>query len=98
MNRSMQILKKPLITERATQLKATHNQYVFRVIPSANKQEIKQAVEQLFKVNVLGVNTLNARGKFRRMGQAAGAYRPSWKKAIVRVKPGQEIRFAEETK
>jgi large subunit ribosomal protein L23 len=98
MQRSLTILKKPLITERATALKAASNQYVFRVAPHAGKQEIKQAIEDLFKVKVLGVNTMNVRGKYRRMGQAPGAYRPSWKKAIVSVKPGQEIRYMDEPK
>ncbi len=98
MIRSLSLLKKPLITERATALKAASNQYVFRVAANAGKQEIKQVVEDLFKVKVLGVNTMNVRGKYRRMGQAPGAYRPSWKKAIVAVKAGQEIRYMDETK
>jgi len=98
MNQLLKILKRPLITERATNLKATANQYVFKVAPSAGKQDIKAAVEQLFKVSVTGVHTMNVRGKYRRMGSAPGAYRPSWKKAIVSVKAGQEIRYAEETK
>ena len=98
MRRALTLLKRPLITERATQLKAASNQYVFRVAPEAGKQEIKQAIEELFKVKVLGVNTLNVRGKYRRMGQAPGAYKPSWKKAIVSVKAGQEIRYLEDSK
>ena len=92
------IIQKPLITERATALKALSNQYVFRVATGATKQDIKTAIQQLFKVTVLSVNTMRVHGKFRRMGSSRGAYRPDWKKAIVTLKAGQEIRPGEETK
>jgi large subunit ribosomal protein L23 len=97
MNHILSIIKKPLITERATNLRADHNQYVFRVSPNASKIDIKRAVEELFKVEVTRVRTMHVRGKFRRMGNAAGAYRPDWKKAIVSLVSGQEIKVAEET-
>ena len=97
MSHLLQIIKKPLITERATNLKADANQYVFRVSPNAAKGDIKRAVEELFQVTVTRVRTMNVRGKFRRMGNNAGAYRPDWKKAIISLKPGQEIKVAEET-
>jgi len=90
------IIKRPLVTERATNLKTTLNQYVFRVAPDASKRDIQHAVEQLFKVNVLGVNTMHVRGKFRRMGNAPGSHRPGWKKAIVTVQKGQEIKVLED--
>jgi large subunit ribosomal protein L23 len=90
------IIKRPLVTERATNLKAKANQYVFRVAPKASKGDIKHAVEQLFKVKVLGVNTMRVGGKFRRMGNAPGSHRPDWKKAIVSVQQGQEIKILEE--
>lgn len=96
MNNLLSIIKKPLVTERATNLKAQFNQYVFHVAPHASKGDIKRAVEELFKVKVTSVRTLNARGKFRRMGNSAGAYRPDWKKAIVTVQAGQEIKILEE--
>lgn len=96
MENLLNVIKRPVITERATNLKAKNNQYVFRVALSATKVQIKSAVEQLFKVKVLGVNTMHMRGKFRRMGGAPGAYRSSWKKAIVNVKPGQDIKILEE--
>ena len=96
MNSIFEVIERPLITERATQLKSA-NQYVFRVAASANKQEIRSAVEQLFKVKVTGINTLHVRGKFRRMGAARGAYRPGWKKAIVTVQKGQEIKILDES-
>jgi large subunit ribosomal protein L23 len=92
------ILKRPLITERATRLKALANQYAFRVDTSATKKDIQLAVENLFRVKVLGVNTLRIHGKFRRVGASAGANRPDWKKAIVTVKAGQEIKILEEGK
>jgi large subunit ribosomal protein L23 len=98
MNTFVSIIQKPLITERATNLKALSNQYVFRVAIGATKIDIKAAIEQLFKVTVLSVNTMHVHGKFRRMGAARGAYRPDWKKAIVTLKAGQEIRAGEEAK
>jgi large subunit ribosomal protein L23 len=97
-NALLNIIERPLITERATNLKALANQYVFRVAAGASKQEIRSAIEKLFKVEVVAVNTLRVRGKFRRMGAGRGAYRPEWKKAIVRLKIGQEIRPGEEPK
>jgi large subunit ribosomal protein L23 len=98
MNSALSIIQKPLITERATSLKALANQYVFRVATGASKRDIKLAIEQLFKVEVLSVNTMHVHGKFRRLGGARGAYRSDWKKAIVALKAGQEIRVGEETK
>lgn len=98
MSSVLSILQRPLITERATNLRALCNQYVFRVAPGATKGDIKQAVEKLFKVDVVSVNTLRVPGKFRRMGAARGAHRPDWKKAFVTLKAGQEIRVGEEIK
>jgi len=88
MSSALAIIHRPLVTERATNLKATGNQYVFRVASGATKNDIKAAIEQLFKVHVLSVNTMRVHG----------AYRPDWKKAIVSLKPGQEIRVGEEVK
>lgn len=98
MNSIFEIIQRPLITERATNLRADANQYVFRVAFSASKRDIKSAIEQFFKVNVVSVNTTHVRGKFRRMGSARGAYRADWKKAFVALKEGQEIRIGEESK
>jgi len=92
------IIQKPLITERATAMKALSNQYAFRVATGATKHDIKAAIQHLFKVQVLAVNTMRVHGKFRRMGSSRGAYRPDWKKAIVTLKAGQEIRPGEESK
>jgi large subunit ribosomal protein L23 len=75
------IIKRPIITERATDLMA-QKKYVFEVDKNANKTEIKQAVEQIFKVKVTGVNTMRVPGKLKRYGRYSG-YTPEWKKAIV---------------
>jgi large subunit ribosomal protein L23 len=96
MNTLLQIIKRPLVTERATNLKALSNQYVFQVSSNASKGDIKRAVEELFKVTVSRVRTMRVHGKFRRMGNSPGAYRADWKKAIVSIKPGQEIKILEE--
>ena len=96
MDHLLQIIKKPLVTERATNLKALSNQYVFRVALGSSKGDIKCAIQELFKVKVTSVHTMRVRGKFRRMGNSAGAYRPDWKKAIVSVQPGQEIKTLED--
>jgi large subunit ribosomal protein L23 len=89
-----QIIKAPLITEKGTGLKGLHNQIVFKVDKRANKVEIRQAVETLFKTKVSGVKTMNMRGKTRRMGRNIGK-RADWKKAIVKLAPGENIEFFE---
>lgn len=86
----------PILTERSTGLKERHNQYVMEVSPQATKTDVKRAVEELFKVNVEKVRTMVVPGKFRRQGRYGGL-RPDWKKAIVTVKAGQKIDFAEKT-
>lgn len=90
-----QIIKRPLITEKATLLKEKENKYVFMVARTATKGQIRRAVEELFKVTVEGIHTAIIPGKLHRMGNHAG-YRPDWKKAIVKVKNGQEIKMVEE--
>jgi large subunit ribosomal protein L23 len=92
-----QIIKLPLITERSTQLKEKENKYVFMVAKNASKNQIKKAIEELFDVDVVKVNTAIVSGKLRRLGRYQG-YRPDWKKAIVKLKPGQEIKIVEESK
>ncbi len=90
------IIKEPLVTEKATDLRAKENKYIFVVHPKASKPMIKRAVEELFKVKVEDVHTATYSGKLRRMGMHAG-YRPDWKKAIVKIKKGQEIKMVEGT-
>lgn len=77
------ILKRPVITEHSADLMAD-KKYTFEVDPKANRTEIKQAVEQAFGVKVEKVNTMNVKGKFKRMGRYGG-YRPDRKKAIVQL-------------
>lgn len=84
------ILKRPIITEESTIQQQSRNQYVFQVDPRANKHQIRDAVEQMFQVHVLSVNTMNYVGKERRRGRTAGR-RPHWKKAIVTLRAGDVI-------
>lgn len=91
--RLMQVLLAPHVSEKGTTVADKHNQVVFRVLRNADKGEIRQAVETLFKVKVTQVRTLNVRGKNKRFGQMAGR-RPDWKKAYVTLAAGQEINFA----
>ncbi len=90
------IIRRPiLLTEKASRLREDHNQVIFEVASKANKIQIKNAVETLFNVGVESVRTQLVRGKIRRMGRGHGKLR-NWKKAIVTLKPGQDIRFYEE--
>jgi len=89
-----EVVQRPLLTEKGTRLKEEGNQYLFRVARTATKIEIKQAIEQLFKVKVAEVRTLRMQGKVKRMGRFAGR-RPDWKKAIVTLKAGQSIELYE---
>lgn len=96
MKKIQEVIVRPLITERSTQLKEK-GKYSFEVHSNATKQEIRNAVETIFKkekVEVLKVNTINVPAKIRRFGRnMSKAYR--WKKAIVTLKPGQKIEFFE---
>ena len=89
-----EVIRKPLLTEKGTRLKEEGNQYLFRVAKTANKVEIKQAVEHLFKVTVLNVRTTRVRGKVKRLGRFQGR-RPDWKKAIATLKEGDSIELYE---
>jgi len=89
-----QVIKKPLITEKANLLKESGNQICIQVDRRANKVEIRRAVETLLKTEVVEVKTLNVMGKARRMGKSVGR-RSDWKKAIVRLAPGKRIEFFE---
>jgi large subunit ribosomal protein L23 len=89
-----QVIKEPHITEKANIQKEGTNQITFKVHKKANKVEIKQAVETFFKTKVLDVRTMNVRGKRRRMGKTVGK-KSDWKKAVVRLAPGENIEFFE---
>ena len=88
------VLRRPLITEKATFLRERENAVAFEVDPKATKAEIKQAVEQVFKVKVIGVRTAIARGKKARVGRSVGR-KSNWKKAYVTLKEGDQIEFFE---
>ncbi|MGB8992515.1 MAG: 50S ribosomal protein L23 [Desulfobaccales bacterium] len=84
------LIKGPIITEKTHAMREAANKVTFRVAVKANKIEIRKAIEELFKVKVLGVNTVRMRGKAKRMGKTEGM-RPNWKKAIVTLAPGEKI-------
>ncbi len=85
-----EVISRPIITEKAVGKKETERTLVFEVAPAATKTQVKEAVQKLFNVKVEEVRTAMFDGKLRRRGRFAG-YRPSWKKAYVKLKPGQKM-------
>jgi large subunit ribosomal protein L23 len=85
-----QIIVRPVVTEKSTDLQGRKNHYVFEVAKAANKIEIRKAVEVVFGVRVQDVRTMVVRGDVRRVGKFIGKQR-AWKKAIVTVHPGDSI-------
>lgn len=85
-----EVIKRPIVTEKGVSKKDSERTLCFQVAPEANKTLIKAAVEQLFKVKVADVRTVNNVGKLRRRGKFSG-YRSDWKKAYVRLKADQKI-------
>ncbi len=91
-NDPMYIIKAPVITEESTLQTQTRNKYAFKVDPRANKRQIRDAVEKLFNVKVLAVNTMNYTGKLAgRRGRAIPGRRAAWKKAVVTLQQGDSI-------
>ncbi len=88
------VIKKPLVTEKTATEKDANNVVAFVVDRDANKIEIKQSVEKLFKVEVTAVKTINVAGKVKRVGKNLGK-RSNWKKAYVTLKEGSNIDFFE---
>ena len=88
---SFEIIKTVRLTEKGTLQGEKLNQYTVVADPRANKIQIRQAVQELFKVKVLRVNTLNVRGKARRQRTSQAGRAPDWKKAIVTLKAGDKI-------
>ena len=86
------IIRRPLITERASELQEDHNKFVFVVRVDANKPEIKKAAEMMYNVRVLKVNTSSVSGKLKKMGRFQGR-RANWKKAIITLADGDTIDF-----
>jgi len=84
-------IKTVILTEKATLLAETQNKYVFRVSPAANKKQIKEAIEILFKKTVVAVNTANYAGKKKRERRADFGRKPHWKKAVVTIKKGEKL-------
>lgn len=80
----------PVITEKSTKLIQSTNTYTFKVDKRMNKVEIKKAIEEIFKVDVLRVNTINVKPKFKRVGQHDG-FKSAFKKAMVTIAEGQSI-------
>ena len=91
---AQKVIRRPLITEKATRLKDASNTVCFEVDRGANKIEVRRAVEKLFGVKVLDVRVANREGKWKRMGRFLGQ-RKGWKKAWVRLAPDQKIEFFE---
>jgi large subunit ribosomal protein L23 len=85
-----QVLKRPILTEK-TDYQRDDNQYVFEVDRQANKHQIREAVETLFDVEVMAVNTMIMKPKRRRLGRKSIVTRPAWKRAIVTLAPGERI-------
>lgn len=85
-----QILRRPIYTEKAVAMKETAATLCFQVHVDSTKTQIAEAVSKLFRVKVAEVRTLNNEGKLRRRGRFSG-YRPDWKKAYVRLQPGEKM-------
>ncbi|MFN8571951.1 MAG: 50S ribosomal protein L23 [Gemmatimonadaceae bacterium] len=85
---------RPVVTEKTSAAYQARGEYVFEVASDATKPAIRAAIEKLFGVKVTGVNTMNVRGKVRRMGKTSGT-RPNWKKAIVTLREGDKIEIFE---
>ena len=84
------VIKRPIVTEKGSAMKAEANKVVFEVAPTANKVDVTNAVEKLFDVSVVTVHTMVFRGKDKRVGQFQGR-RQNWKKAIVTLKEGTDL-------
>jgi large subunit ribosomal protein L23 len=96
-DRLFSVLLGPIVSEKSTMIGEKHEQVAFRVMHDATKLEVKAAIEMLFKVQVDSVQILNQKGKQKRFGRFEGR-RSNVRKAYVRLKPGQEINFAQEVK
>ena len=86
------VLMRPVVTEKSDRLTKKSQQYTLRAALNASKGDIRQAVEQIFKVKVLKVRTMVMRGKLKRMGRSQG-FKPDWKKAVVTLAKGSELHW-----
>jgi len=96
MRHAHEIILRPLVTEKGMLARENHNQFLFKVNPQATKPEIARAVEKAFSVKVVEVRTINVQGKKKRRGRMIGR-KPDWKKAIVRLADGDNIKYFEST-
>lgn len=87
------IIIKPIVTEKSM-MAMEENKYTFKVLKGVNKTEIKKAVEEIFDVDVVKVNTMIVKGKVKRQGRSEGK-RADWKKAIIKLAPGSQIELFE---
>lgn len=94
MNEPYDIIQNVHLTEKSSILSEKGNQYVFRVLPTANKVQIRQAIEKLFKKKVVLVNTSNVGGKAKRGRTQHPGRTSDWKKAVVTLAPGDKIELA----
>ncbi len=94
MDNARDIIISPLISEKTMKLMEENNAYTFKVAKKANKIQIRQAIEEIFGVGVVKVNTMNMKGKRKRLGFTEGK-RPDWKKAIIRLDDGDSIEIFE---
>jgi len=92
--RTYEIIKAPIDTEKTDIQKELHNKVSFEVEPTANRVEIRKAVEKIFGVEAKSVRTMHVKGKVKQRGRIIGQ-RKNWKKAIVTLMPGSRIRFFE---
>ena len=90
MTKAFDIIQAPIVTEKTMALKENFNKYTFKVAKTANKVEIKNAVEEIFKVKVISVNTINVLPKHKRVGRHEG-FTSAYKKAIVKLAEGDKI-------
>ncbi len=88
------VLSRPILSEKSLASRTLANQYVFRVPPSANKADIKKAIEERFEVKVVSVNTSNLDGKIKSVRGIPGR-RAAWKKAVIRLQSGDVIKELE---
>ncbi|PHS33114.1 MAG: 50S ribosomal protein L23 [Methylophaga sp.] len=92
LERITKIILGPVVAEKASRVAESNNQVVLKVLPDANKSEIKQAVEKMFDVKVESVTTMNVKGKVKRTGRIMGK-RSDWKKAYVTLVEGADLNF-----
>ena len=85
-----EVVRRPIVTEKGLTKKETEHTLTFEVHPDANKVQVRQAIEKIFKVKVADVRTLNNEGKLRRRGRFAG-YRSDWKKVYVKLQAGEKM-------